>query len=105
MSILHIYVSQVFELTFSSSQPISWTYLKVDGNQPITAGKDFFLFRASIGWAVLGFGLIRISSNRPRVPHSRVGWMEPITEEDSHDLAKISSGSFRETNLRGTGGR
>ena len=38
-----------------------------------------------------------ISTNRPPVPHSHVGWN---TEEHFHDFVKIPSGSFQETNLR-----
>ena len=34
------------------------------------------------------------------VPHSRVGWAKPITEEHFHTFAKIPSWSFQETNLR-----
>ena len=42
-----------------------------------------------------------ISTNGPLVPHSRVGWIKPITEGHIHDLAKVPSRSFQETNLRG----
>ena len=42
-----------------------------------------------------------ISTNRPPMPLSRVGWSKPITEEHFHDLAKILSGRFQETNLHG----
>ena len=30
-----------------------------------------------------------ISTNRPPVPHSRVGWIKPFTEEHSHEFTKI----------------
>ena len=35
------------------------------------------------------------------MPHSRVGWIKPITEEAFHDFAKIPSRNFEKTNLRG----
>ena len=41
-----------------------------------------------------------ISTNGSYLPHSRVGWIKPITEEHFHDFPKIHSGSFHETNLR-----
>ena len=43
----------------------------------------------------------KISTHRPHVPNSRVGWIQPITKERFRDFAKISSESFQETNLRG----
>ena len=39
------------------------------------------LYGTYITWA--------ISTNRPPVPHSRVGWIKPITEEHFNNLAKI----------------
>ena len=42
-----------------------------------------------------------ISTYQPHGPHCHVGWIKPITEEHFHDLVKIPSGSFQETNLRG----
>ena len=41
------------------------------------------------------------STNRPYVPHSRVGWIKPVIEEHLHDFAKNPSLSFEKTNLRG----
>ena len=35
------------------------------------------------------------------MPHSRVGWVKPITEEHFHDFAEIPSGTFQESNLPG----
>ena len=44
---------------------------------------------------------ILISTYRPPMSHSRVGWIKPITEEHFHDIARIPSENFQESNLRG----
>ena len=42
-----------------------------------------------------------ISTIRPPVPHSHVGWLKPITEGHSHDFTKILLEAREEINLRG----